>query len=139
MSQPRIEDFIARLESSSVFVEVGDSMQLQYRLAGESVVAPAAYVVLASDEAQRKSLSLSSSHIATASVAVVFVLANFSQDQNAGDYGLTVAREAALTQLAGWTPTGQTMPVQWTGGAKLSAIDSNLIVWQDNYTIDYVM
>lgn len=139
MSLPRIEDFIARLEASSVFVEVGDSMQLQYRLAGESVVAPAAYVVLASDEAQRKSLSLSSSHIATASLAVVFVLANFSAEQNSGDYGLTVARESVFALLAGWTPTGQTMPVQWTGGAKLSAIDSNLIVWQDNYTIDYVM
>lgn len=139
MSLPRIEDFIARLEGATVFCEVGDSMQLQYRLAGESVVAPAAYVVLASDEAQRKSLNLSSSHLGTASIAVVFVLANFATDQTSGDYGLTVAREAALTQLSGWVPTGQTMPVQWMGGAKLSAIDSNLIVWQDNYTIDYVM
>lgn len=140
MSFPDIQDWIDRLRAqASLLEEVGGSQKLADRLARREAVSPSAYVVLASEDAGENEIDAGTSQQITQRVAVVILVHNLvSANEAGGDAALRNARAAVFDALLAWAPA-QCDPVEYDSGQRLSSIDANLVIWQDDFTSQYLL
>lgn len=137
MTLPSISDWIARLEPAHIFCEVAETGDLAARLSEGSVAVPAAYVGYVSEDADI--VTLGGLLLITATMAVVYVVQHRAGDEMSGAYGLHEAKAQARGLLHGWRPHGASHPVEFVSGQVESVIESNAIIWQDIFTMQYTM
>lgn len=140
MTLPDIQDWIDRLRSEApILEEVGGSQALADRLAQREVVSPSAYVVLASEEPGENEIDAGTSQQTTQRVAVVILVHNLvATSETGGDAALRDARAAIFNALLAWAPSACD-PVEYDSGQRVSAIDANLVVWQDDFATQYLL
>lgn len=137
MSSIATADWIARVATAGVFDVVGDSADAAESLAAERITTPAAYVAIAAEDANE--ITTGSLHLVTGTVAVLYIVAMYGGQNYTGSVGLDAVKVATRGVLVGWRPSGLAHPVQLESGALLSALDSGLFVWQDNFSYQYMI
>lgn len=140
MNLPNVADWIARLEAASYFEEVGDSILLRARISAEKVKTPSAFVVISGQGFRREVITPPSLYTSEVSVAVLYVIQNFTADASGGDTGLDAATSAARQQLIDWQPTGAITGVmldEQAESTRIAALDSNIVIWQDNFILQH--
>lgn len=140
MNLPNVADWISRLEAASYFDEVGDSVLLKARISSEKIKTPSAFVVISGQGFRREVITPPSVYTATVSVAVLYVIQNFTADASGGDVGLDAATSAARQQLIDWMPTGSLTGVtldEEAESTRIAALDSNIVIWQDNFILQH--
>lgn len=135
MNLPSVQDWIDKLETATVFAEVKETGDLAARMSEGTLITPAAYIGYVREDAEK--VTLGGVLLITATMAVVYVVQHYSTDEQSGAYGLHQAKQQARLALNGWLPTNATHPVEFISGQVESVIESNAIIWQDIYTMQY--
>jgi hypothetical protein len=138
---PNVQDWIDRLRTTApALLYVGDSIDLAQALTTGTLESPSAYVVLAGERPRLNPNLNGVAHESNIDVALVFLVHNFrdSSPDVGGDEGLRLARTSALDALLNWAPSNAD-PVEYLGGQRVAGVDSNLLIWQDDYTTQYLL
>jgi hypothetical protein len=123
------------------FTEVAGAAELDAAVKSSRAPTPGAFVLLAKENAERKSGG-SVTHVQAVDVvfSVVLSLRNYRQDQRgtAQNPELTQAIRALRGHLVGWKPEGfqQVTSVDALGGSLVS-YDQAVIWWQENFAVRY--
>jgi hypothetical protein len=136
---PDTQNWIDRLRDMVPdLAEVGGSLELATRMAEGDVVSPSVYVAPMSVSADPNGLDMAISQQATLDVAIITIVYNHAGADLGGDAHLRHIRQQVMTALLGWTPCDSD-PVEFSFGQRISAVDANLLIWQDMFSTDYLM
>jgi hypothetical protein len=110
---------------------------LAARMAEGSLVAPAVYIGYSGETAEP--LLILGGATVTASMAVIYVVQHYAGGEMSGAYGLHEAKRQARERLHYWRPDGAIHPVEFLSGQIESTVESNIIIWQDIFTMQYAL
>lgn len=140
MSLPNVADWIARITAEVAGLEaLGNSQDLAHALATGDVKSPSVYVVLSGDSPGPSELTGGISQLVGMDVAVVVLVHNLvDTGEIGGDVLLREVRGKLFDALLNWAPPGCD-PVEAGAGQRISGIDANLLIWQQDFTCQYLL